>query len=172
MKKFIVSGIAAATLALSMGAQAADVSYLDYEGGTLDYGNGFDGDYSALSLTVETPIVPLFSVQVIDYDGVDILKAGVGGYAEVGTGYVYGLVHYNDYDVIDSDFTLTAGVNAFLTESFEVRLSASEYTDHDGLSNVKAGLAYYLTESVSLSANYTSYDNDTDATTFSARLNF
>lgn len=173
MKKVIVSSIAVATMALSAGAQAAPFNYIDYAMGTVDYGSGAsDGDYSNLSAVFETPIVPLISLESVDYGGADILKLGIGNYIELGSyTTLFGFVHYNDYDEADSDFSITAGVNSTLTDRLELRASYSTYTDHDGFDGFKVGLGYYFTENFSISGNYESLDF-ADITSFSARISF
>ncbi|MFT2096981.1 hypothetical protein ACMUMQ_01375 [Marinomonas sp. 2405UD66-6] len=177
MKKLIQTGLAVAITAISIGVNAEPtVSYIEYAIGDMDHDSGSSDDYSSLALTFETPIVPLLSLELAEYGGTEISRIGVGDYIEVGSAsYLYGLVHFNDYDpdFIDSDFSLTAGVNAQLTERLELRLSLSEYTgdDTDGLSNTKIGLAYYLAGNASLSANYANHDSF-NVVSFSARLNF
>ncbi|MEO9273840.1 hypothetical protein ABFY09_03190 [Marinomonas sp. 5E14-1] len=177
MKKLIQTGLAVAITAASIGVNAEPtVSYVEYAIGDIDYDSGGSADYSSLALTFETPIVPLLSLELAEYGSLEVSRIGVGDYIEVGSAsYLYGLVHFNDYnlDHIDSDFSLTAGVNAQLTERLELRLSLSEFTgdDTDSLSNTKVGLAYYLAENASLSANYASHDVF-NVVSFSARLNF
>jgi hypothetical protein len=173
MKKIIVSSIAAATLALSMGAHASAFNYIDYAMGTVEYDGGGDADYSNLSAVFETPIVPLISLESIDLGGADILKLGIGTSIELG-GYthLYGFVHYNDYDDNgDNDFSLTAGIRSTLTDRLELRASYSTYTDRDSLDGYKIGLGYYLTKNFSLSGNYEALEF-ADIVSFSARLHF
>jgi len=179
MKKIIKTGLAVAIAAVSISANAAPtVSYLEYAIGDIDFDNNAidDGDYSSLALTVKTPIVPLLALELAEYESIEISRIGVGNYIEVGSAsHLYGLVHFNDYDdsFYDSDFSLTAGVNAQLTERLELRLSLTEHTDNDNeaFSNTKVGLAYYLAGNASLSANYADHDNF-NVVSFSARLNF
>ena len=179
MKKIIQTGLAIAIAAASIGANAAPtVSYLEYAIGDIDYDSNIidNGDYSSLALTVKTPIVPLLALELAEYESIEISRIGVGNYIEVGSAsHLYGIVHFNDYDsnYYDSDFSLTAGINAQLTERLELRLSLTEHTDDDNdvFSNTKVGLAYYLAGNASLSANYADHDG-LNIVSFSARLNF
>lgn len=173
MKKLIVSSIAAAAFAMSAGAQASAFNYIDYAMGTIDYDSGAsDGDYSNLSAVFETPIVPLISLESIDFGGADILKIGIGNYVELGSyTSLYGFVHYNDYSHDDSDFSIRAGINSTLTDRLELRASYTTHTDHDGFDGFKVGLGYYFTENFSISGNYDMLDT-ANITSFSARISF
>lgn len=174
MKKILVSGVAAAMFTLSMGAQATPFNYIDYTIGNIDYNNeGSDnGDYSAFTAVFETPIVPLVSLESLDLDNSDLLKLGIGAYTEIGSyTHLYGLVHFNDYDDEDSDFSLTAGLRSTLTDHLEFRASYSDYTDQDSLDGYKLSLGYYFTPNISVSGNYETFEFF-DVISATARLNF
>lgn len=173
MKKIIATGIAAAA-ALSMNANASPMTFVDYTIGTINYdASSEDGDYSAFTASIETPVVPLVSLEAIDFNGTDILKLGIGASFEIGSSsHIYGLVHYNDYsDDNDSDFSIRVGLRSTITDRLEVRLSHTQYTDLDSLDNTKFSLGYYFTQNFSVSGNYQTADsyNIMSAT---ARLSF
>lgn len=173
MKKMLVSGVAAAMFTLSVGAQATPFNYIDYTIGSIDFDSGADGeDYSAFTAVLETPIVPLISLESIDFNNSDILKLGIGAYTDIGTSsHLYGTVHFNDYDTEDSDFSLTAGIRSTLTDRLELRASFTDYTDQDGLDGYKLSLGYYFTQNISVSGNYEALEFS-DIISATARLNF
>lgn len=173
MKNIIATGVAAAAISLSMNASASPMTFIDYTMGTIDYDSGAnDGDYSAFTVSIDTLIIPLISVESIDFNESDILKVGIGASAGIGrVSQIYGLVHYNDYDDEDSDFSFRVGLNSSLTERVEARLSHTMYSDIDSLDNTKLSLAYYFTRNFSLSGNYQTADNY-NILSATARLSF
>lgn len=170
MKKIITTTIATAITALSFNVQAEGIAaspftYLEYSVGTIDYDytEVDDGDYSALSGSLELPmlLVPILSAELIDYDNFDITKLGAGSYLQFGTGtFLYGLIHYNDYsadDDDDSDFSLRAGVShRFIDNSLEMKLEYITYTDKDSLDGVKLSAGYYFHPNFSVFGSYES----------------
>lgn len=173
MKNIIATGIAAAAISLSMNASASPMTFIDYTMGTIDYDSGADnGDYSAFTVSIDTLIIPLISVEAIDLNDSDILKFGLGASAGIGrASQIYGLVHYNDYDDEDSDFSFRVGFNSSLADRLELRLSHTMYSDEDSLDNTKLSLGYYFTRNFSLSGNYQTAD-DYDILSATARLSF
>lgn len=174
MKSIIATGIAAAVISLSMNAHASPMTYVDYTIGTVDYDAGSDdGDYSALTASIETPILPIISIESIDLNDFDILKLGLGASFDAGSATnIYGLVHYNDYEGnVDSDISFRVGINSTISDRLEVRLSHTLYSDQDGLDNTKLSLGYYLTQNFSLSGNYQMADNY-NIMSATARLSF
>ena len=178
MKKIITTAIATAITALSFNAYAnieSPFTYLEYSVGNIEYDfTDEDGDYSALTGSLELPMlpIPILSVELIDFGGFDITKIGGGSYLQFGAAtHLYGLIHYNDYDEEDSDFSLTAGVRHIIMDNLYVNASWTEYTDQDGLDGAKVSLGYYLHEYVSVSANYQALDA-ADVLSISARISF
>ena len=174
MKTLIATGIAATFLSLSMNTHASSMTYVDYSIGTVDYdSSSSSGDYSALTASIETPILPLISIESIDLDDFDILKLGVGASFDAGTATnIYGLVHFNEYEGnTDSDISFRVGINSTISDRLEVRLSHTMYSDQDGLDNTKLSLGYYLTPNFSLSGNYQVADNF-NIMSATARLSF
>ncbi|UTV98258.1 hypothetical protein KDW99_13395 [Marinomonas rhizomae] len=173
MKNIIATGIAATAISLSMNASASPMTFVDYTIGTIDYDSGAgDGDYSAFTVSIDTLIIPLISVEAIDFNDSDVLKVGLGAYADIGqASQIYGLVHYNDYDYDDSDFSFRVGFRSSLTDRLEARLSHTMYSDQDYLDNTKFSLGYYFTQNFSLSGNYQSADNY-NIMSATARLSF
>ncbi|RBP85711.1 hypothetical protein EBI01_02195 [Marinomonas rhizomae] len=174
MKNIIATGVAATIISLSMNTHASSMTFVDYTLGTVDYDAGSDdGDYSALTASIETPIIPIISVESIDLNDFDILKAGLGSSIDVGSASnIYGLIHYNDYEgSTDSDFSFRVGINSTISDRLEVRLSHTLYSDQDGLDNTKLSLGYYLTPHFSLSGNYQIADNF-NIMSATARLSF
>tara|TARA_R110001606_G_scaffold387817_1_gene552767 strand:- start:400 stop:921 length:522 start_codon:yes stop_codon:yes gene_type:complete len=173
MKSIITTGIAAALVSLSMNTHASPMTFVDYTVGTVDYDSGADnGDYSAFTVSIDTLIIPLISIEAIDINDFDILKLGLGASAGIGrASQIYGLVHYNDYDDEDSDFSFRVGFNSSLADRLELRLSHTMYSDQDGLDNSKLSLGYYFTKNFSLSGNYQTADNY-DILSATARLSF
>lgn len=179
MKKMIKTAIATAITALSLNAHAnieSPFTYLEYTVGNIEYdGSNDDGDYSALTGSLELPmlLVPILSAELIDFNDFDITKLGAGSYLQFGAAtQLYGLIHYNDYDGdVDSDFSLTAGVRHIILDDLYVNASWTEYTDQDGLDGAKVSLGYYLHEYVSVSANYQALDA-ADVLSISARISF
>ncbi|WP_417537249.1 hypothetical protein [Marinomonas sp.] len=173
MKRIMAAGIAATAICLSMNANASSMTYVDYSIGTVDYdSSSSSGDYSAFTASIETPILPLISVESIDLNDFDILKLGIGASIDLGSASnIYGLVHYNDYDDEDSDISFRVGINSTISDRLEVRLSHTMYSDQDGRDNTKLSLGYYLTQNFSVSGNYAVADtyNIMSAT---ARLSF
>lgn len=173
MKNIIATGIAATVISLSMNAHASPMTYVDYTMGTIDYDAGSDdGDYSALTASIETPILPLISIESIDLNDFDILKLGLGASFDAGSATnIYGLVHYNDYEDDDSDISFRVGINSTISDRLEVRLSHTMYSDQDALDNTKLSLGYYLTPNFSISGNYQLADNY-NIMSATARLSF
>ena len=173
MKNLIATGIAATAISLSMNASASPMTFVDYTVGTVDYDSGADnGDYSAFTVSIDTLIIPLISIEAIDINDFDILKLGLGASADIGrASQIYGLVHYNDYDNEDSDFSFRVGFNSSLADRLELRLSHTLYSDQDSLDNTKLSLGYYFTRKFSLSGNYQIADNY-DILSATARLSF
>ncbi|MBD5771495.1 hypothetical protein [Marinomonas colpomeniae] len=172
MKKLIATGIAAAAMALSINATASPFNYVEYAIGNVEFDGGGDGDYSALSASFETSVVPIVSLEMLDYNDFDVLKLGIGGYMEIGSSaHLFGLVHYNDYDNIDSDFSLTAGIRSTISDRLEVTASYTTYTDVDSLDGIALSLGYYFTENFSVAGHYEMLENS-DVMAVSARLSF
>ena len=174
MKRIMAAGIAATAICLSMNANASSMTYVDYSIGTVDYdSSSSSGDYSAFTASIETPILPLISIESIDLNDSNILKLGIGASIGIGSASnIYGLVHYNDYEGnTDSDISFRVGINSTISDRLEVRLSHTMYSDQDGLDNTKLSLGYYLTQNCSVSGNYAVADtyNIMSAT---ARLSF
>ncbi|TEW47118.1 hypothetical protein [Psychromonas algicola] len=183
MKKMIKTAIATAITALSFNAHAEGIAaspftYLEYSVGTVDYDytGADDGDYSALSGSLELPmlLIPILSAELIDFDDLDITKLGAGSYLQFGDAtHLYGLVHYNDYDsdFFDNDFSLTVGVRHAATENLYINAAITEYTDNDFFDGVKLSVGYHLHQNFSVSANYAALDSS-DVLSIGARLSF
>ncbi|WP_137170088.1 hypothetical protein [Marinomonas sp. FW-1] len=173
MKNIIATGVAAAAISLSMNANASPLTFIDYTMGNIDYDSGADdGDYSAFTVSIDTLVIPLISIESIDFNDADILKFGIGASAGIGrASQIYGLVHYNDYDDEDSDFSFRVGLNSSLTDRVEARLSYTMYSDQDYFDNTKLSLGYYFTQNFSLAGNYQIAD-DYNILSATARLSF
>jgi hypothetical protein len=169
MKKVIKTAIATAITALSINAHAeysSPFTYLEYSMGNIQYdANRSDGDYSALSGSIEVPLLllPILSAELVDFDDIDITKLGTGSYLMFGeASYIYALAHYNDYDNdnIDNDLSFTVGLShAFIYNNLEARLSYTSYTDNDYFDGIKASLSYHFHPNFSVSGNYQSSDD-------------
>jgi len=182
MKKIITTAIATAITALSFNVQAEGIAaspftYLEYSAGNIDYDytGADDGDYSALTGSLELPmlIIPILSAELVDFNDADITKLGAGSYLQFGTGtYLYGLIHYNDYEDDDSDFSLRAGVShRFIDNNLEVKLEHTTYTDIDFLDGTKLSVGYYFHPNFSLSGSYQVSD-DYNIVALGAKLSF
>lgn len=175
MKKIILSGVTATMLSLSTGAQASPFNYVDYAIGTINYDNNVDsdGDYSSLSLSFETPIVPIVQLEITDQNGYDEIALGAGIYSELGTySHIYGIVHYVNDDSDDDDIRLTAGLRTTVTDHLEFTGEIrSDITDDDSDIDYKFSLGYYFTENFSVAGNYQILDH-ANILSASARFNF
>jgi len=180
MTTIVKTLIANSIIAFSISAQANSVSpftYLDYAVGTIDYDKSIhnDGDYSALSGSLELPslILPLLSLELIDYDNVDVTKVGTGSYLQFDQhSFLYGLVHYNDYGGdLDSDLSLRVGFRHFFNQNIAGNITHTAYFDNDFLDETKLSVDYYLHPNFSLSANYALLENYNVAS-IGARINF
>jgi len=163
MNKMIKTAIATAITALSFNASAevdSPFSFIEYSVGTVQYdidgADIDDGDYSALAVSVDLPLLPILSAEKIDIDGSDFAKLGAGMSLQISPdGHLYALVHYNDYNWDrDNDLSIRLGFKYFLMENLELDVAQTEYTDVDGLNSTKVSLDYYIHPNFSLSANY------------------
>jgi len=183
MKKMIKTAIATAITALSFNAHAEGIAaspftYLEYSMGNIEYDGApseYDGDYSALSGSIELPmlLIPILSAELIDFDDSNITKLGAGSYLQFGGAtHLYGLIHYNDYEAdVDNDFSLTVSLRHAVTESLYVSGSWIEYTDQDSLDGIKLSVGYYFHPNFSVSANYAALDS-LDILSIGARVSF
>ncbi|ETX10398.1 hypothetical protein MUS1_15295 [Marinomonas ushuaiensis DSM 15871] len=173
MKKLITASIAAATLTLSMGASASPFTYIDYAIGNVEHDGGGDGDYSNLSISFETIVLPILSLELVDFSGTDITKIGAGTALAVGgSSHIFGFVHYNDYSGnTDSDFSLRAGFRTTIGDRLEGTIAFTQYTDHDYYDSTKFSLGYYFTPNLSVAGNYEDLDSS-NVISASARLSF
>lgn len=181
MRKFFKTAIATAITVLSFNVNAEAMSpftFIEYSIGTIDYdGNDLsdDGDYEAFSgsLELQMLIVPLLSIERLDFNGYHVTKIGAGSYLQFGgSSHIYALAHYNDYSGgDDGDLSLTAGVRHTFTENIEGNASIAEYTDRDGLDGYKLSLAYYFHPSFSVSGNYHILESS-DVIAVAAKLSF
>ncbi|MDB4836924.1 hypothetical protein OAH87_00455 [Marinomonas sp.] len=162
MKTLILTGITASLLALSSAANASPFNYVDYTIGTIsyDYSGVEDGDYSSLSASFETSIVPIIDLQSWDFDGGDSLWLGAGAYAEIGAySHLYGIVHYVSTDD-DDEVSLTAGVRSTIADRLELSAELQTLlTDSDANNSYTLSLGYYFTENVSVAGEYIISDN-------------
>ncbi|NVK72424.1 hypothetical protein C0J08_07550 [Marinomonas sp. CT5] len=161
MKKILLAGLAATTIALSTGAQAATFTYLDYGFGKIDPDNSnpSNDDYSSLSGAFELGNGPFIAAESTEYGDLDVTAIGAGIYAPVGrASNLFGTLQLVKADYGNNDETgyrFTAGLRSSLADRLEFE-GKFKYDDvfRETDSSFALALRYYMTKNFSIGANY------------------
>jgi len=180
MKTILLSSLAAAACVLSISAQAATFTYIDYGFGKIDpdYSTSSD-DFSSLSGAFELPNRVFVAAESTEYGNLDVTAIGAGVYTPVGrASNLFGTLQFvqadwgNNND--ETGYRFAAGLRSSLADRLEIegKIKYDDvYTDTD--SSFAVALRYYVTRNFSIGANYDIAEfngNDQNAMFASLRL--